>query len=246
MERSTFVFTSLLGGILFAFVAYLLFFRVWYQHYKEQNALLEEMVAQYADSLSNCVASRQFTYGSGQLLFNDTFDDNLNKWDTRLQENGMKIVYDGKYIIDYKEKGYFWWSWLSLKQEVANFKIVLKTRHKLGSPDKPFGIILSLDTANYYRFGITHNGYVSVNAKKNGNWQTNLVSHTGGFKTNLADDWNLLEVVVRGITLTYFANGKKVKDATLETDKSWKRFGVYVEDRQTVEFDEITITELTN
>ncbi len=234
----------LMGLFLGLLICYL-FYKSQMNELKIRIATLEQQVQEGVNALTinDQQSPNNTTSKNSRLIFKDTFDDNVNRWDTQLRKHGMKIIYDGKFIIDYKEKGYFWWSWLPMEREAANYDIILKANHKSGRSDKYYGLILSMDSVNYYRFSLTQNGYASINAKKNGEWQDDLINYIGGFKSTTEDGSDVFEVRVRGIRFTYLANGKKVYEGTLDTDKSFKNMGLFVEDIQTVEFDEISINE---
>ncbi|QQS28758.1 MAG: hypothetical protein IPM47_18235 [Sphingobacteriales bacterium] len=245
MRNNPSVIAIFFMGVFLGILACYLYFKPQLIELKFKNSTLEKQVQENAEmlSLTNQQSPDNPKEKDNRLIFKDTFDDNVNRWDTQLRKHGMKIIYDGKFIIDYKEKGYFWWSWLPIKREATNYNVVLKSKQKSGRSDKYYGLILSMDSMNYHRFSLTNNGYASINLKKNGEWQNDLVNYIGGHKSTSEDGSDIFEVRVRGIRFTYLANGKKVYEGTLDTDKSWKNIGIFVEDIQTVEFDEISITE---
>lgn len=76
---------------------------------KIRIATLEQQVQEGVNALTinDQQSPNNTTSKNSRLIFKDTFDDNVNRWDTQLRKHGMKIIYDGKFIIDYKEKGTF-------------------------------------------------------------------------------------------------------------------------------------------
>ncbi|OWY22295.1 hypothetical protein C7N43_14100 [Sphingobacteriales bacterium UPWRP_1] len=241
MQNRTPVIPALLAGLLGGLLLGYLFFQSRTNELQHRLYVMEQQL--YTDSLPAQIAESP-DEEAGNLLFKDTFDDNVNNWDTQLKNYGMKILYDGKYIIDYRREGYFWWSGMPLKRQAMNYDVVLKARHKSGTAQGYYGLIMTTDSVNYYRFCLTNNGYASINVKKDDKWQPDMVRYLAGYKAAGTDtDEDLLELKVRGIRFTYYANGKKVHTGTLNANENWKNVGMFVEDVQTVEFDELTVSE---
>ncbi|OWY19526.1 hypothetical protein C7N43_12225 [Sphingobacteriales bacterium UPWRP_1] len=241
MQNRAPVIPALLAGLCVGLLLGYLFFQSRVNELQHRLSAMEQQLS--SDRLPRQVAEGPGEE-NGNLLFKDTFDDNVNNWDTQLKNYGMKILYDGKYIIDYRREGYFWWSGMPLKKQVMNYDVVLKARHKSGTQQGYYGLLMTTDTINYYRFCLTNNGYASINVKQNDKWQPDMVRYLAGYKaagTNTDED--LLELKVRGIRFTFYANGKKVHTGTLSTNENWKNVGMFVEDVQTVEFDELTVSE---
>lgn len=232
--------TLAIGVLAGFFIGYVYF--TWRSHsLKERLPALEK--EQYPNSVLPIQKYPDGDTQNGLLLFSDTFDDNVNNWDTQLKSYGMKILYNGKYILDYREDGYFWWSSMPMKREAMNYTITLKCKHISGSADGYYGLIMTSDSANYHRFCLTGNGYASINVKEENKWQADMARYLGGFTPVNAIVGDVLVLKVRGIRFTYLANGKKVYSGTLNSHVSWKNLGMFVEDKQTVEFDEIYVTE---
>lgn len=240
MQQNSASLTTLAIGVLAGFFIGYAYFTL------RSNSLPKRLPAlameQYPDSAQTLQEHSDTGTENGFLLFSDTFDDNVNNWDTQFKSYGMKILYNGKYIIDYKEDGYFWWSSVPMKREAMNYTVTLKCKHISGSSNGYYGLIMTTDSANYHRFCLTRNGYASINVKKENKWQTDMAHYLGGFTPAKEVFGDVLVVKVRGIRFTYFANGKKVYSGTLDNQISWKKLGMFVEDNQTVEFDEIYVT----
>ena len=177
-----------------------------------------------------------------EYLLRETFDENVNDWQEYLKDYGMKLLYDGKYIMRYSKKDFFIWSTIEIPDLPLRYDVELVARFKTGSENAVYGLMLNQDKDNYNRFSISASGYATINMKKEGKWQSDVISNLGGFDNAEDPDLDRLKVEVRGEKYRFFVNDRLVKDGFVKFD--WKYLGTFVSDEQTVEFDELTIVKI--
>ncbi len=176
-----------------------------------------------------------------RILFRETFDSNVNAWTSKISENSVRLVYDGKFIFQYEEEGYFIWSTVALPDSLPqNYDVELIAHHKKGKDDSEFGLFFCTDDKNFVRYCVTKSGYASLNIKREGKYLPRPFPITAGFdnQEGMQDVWVLK---VRSDTVQYYINGAFAYEGAKGLD--WKNIGVFVEDAQTIEFDELTVIE---
>ncbi len=178
---------------------------------------------------------------ASKVLFRETFDSNINNWTAKITETSVRLVYDGKFIFRYGEDNFFTWATVTLPDSISeNYDVELIADHKVGREDSEYGLFFCTDENNFVRYCNTKSGYASINIKTNGEYIPRPMPVTAGFdnREGMQDIWILK---VRGDTVQYYVNGVFAYEGAKGLD--WKYVGVFVEDVQTVEFDELTIVE---
>ncbi|MEZ4883528.1 MAG: hypothetical protein R3E32_02235 [Chitinophagales bacterium] len=178
---------------------------------------------------------------ANKILFRETFDSNINNWTAKITETSTRLVYGGKFIFEYGEDNFFTWATVSLPDSIpTDYDVELIADHKKGSEDSEYGLFFCTDENNFVRYCITKSGYVSVNIKTNGEYLPRPFPITAGFdnEDGMQDVWI---VKVRGDMVQYYINGTLAYEGA--KGLNWNYVGVFVEDKQTVEFDELTIVE---
>ena len=213
------------------------------------NSQIEELSNQINTLKKNGIPLQQNLVDSSQLLqkpaskilFRETFDSNLNAWTSKITENSIRLVYDGKFIFRYEEEDFFTWSTVALPDSIPNnYDVELIGTHKEGGEHSEYGLFFCTDNKNFVRYCITESGYASANIKLNGEYLPRPFPITAGFDNaeGMQDIWT---VKVRKDSVQYYINGTLAYEGVKGLD--WKYVGVFVEDIQTVEFDELTIVE---
>lgn len=176
-----------------------------------------------------------------KVLFRETFDSNINNWTSKITETSVRLVYDGKFIFRYGEDDFFTWATVALPDSIPeNYDVKLIGDHKVGREDSEYGLFFCTDAKNFVRYCNTKSGYASINIKIDGEYIARPMPITAGFDNveGMQDVWTLK---VRGDTVQYYVNGDLAYEGAKGLD--WKFIGVFVEDVQTIEFDELTIVQ---
>ena len=176
-----------------------------------------------------------------KVLFRETFDSNVNSWTSKVTEKSIRLVYDGKFIFEYGEDDFFTWATVALPDSLPeNYDVELIADHKKGRLDAEYGLFFCTDEKNFVRYCITESGYASMNIKIDGEYIPRPFPITAGFNNEegMQDIWILK---VRKDSVQYYINGTLAYEGAKGVN--WTNVGVFVEDTQTIEFDELTIVE---
>jgi len=176
-------------------------------------------------------------------VFADDFSSNKNDWSTKNDEND-DISFSDNYTISRKTSGFFI---STLRMPVSNFldfRIDLTLTHKAGAIDQSFGLCFSeTDADNLSVFSISADGsfhvgkfikgewsnikqWIESDAIKQGNYNANTISFE-----QTKGKWNFYI----NNTLVYTCDKQMLFES---------RFGCYVEDVQTIRFDNLRISSI--
>ncbi len=208
---------------------------------KQLSHQLEELKVNGISQEIGVDSSQSLKKPSSKVLFRETFDSNINLWTSKITENSIRLVYDGKFIFKYGEDKYFIWSTVALPDSLPhNYDVELIANHKEGNKDSEYGLFFCTDAKNFVRYCVTESGYASANIKRNGKYIPRPFPITAGFdnEEGLQDVWTLK---VRSDSVQYYINSTLAYEGAKGLE--WENIGVFVEDKQTIEFDELTIVE---
>ncbi|NJN93756.1 MAG: protein kinase [Anaerolineales bacterium] len=186
-----------------------------------------------------------------EILFEDDFSSNLNDWPTGEQKDEYGVTNtefaDGAYRVTQEaEQGVFVWNNLT-QVDYDNFVFSVEATpvEQQVADTFAYGITFreNVDEGEYYAFEIDTDGFFTVNARVNEEWNT-LVEWTESPAIN-RESTNQLTVKAVGPALTFYINGIEVaavEDDSLETGAIGVALDLYDEgDRATVDFDNLVI-----
>jgi len=175
-----------------------------------------------------------------RILFHDSFDYNVLNWelsDKNLQKNYFS---NGRFIFSQNNsKNKYFLSFIKLPSLTENYNIVLSSYWKEGDQGKEYGVLL-LHSDNCYLFNISKSGYAGVGSTINDKFVA-LINKKGGY-INKTNTKLVQKIKIRGKKFLYYINDSFVGEGLADKFK-WNKIGVYIVGNQTVEFDELVITE---
>jgi hypothetical protein len=179
-----------------------------------------------------------------KVLLREFFDNNSNGWTIGENKEYGVIIKDGEYIMSTNnDKGSVSMMPSSLKKP-RNFDVELSTVWKAGTKNSAYGLVLGTDSKNCYVFGVSGNGKATVVMLKDGNgrpplipWRDSCAREGDGLT------FNKIKVEVRGDQMSLLVNDISI--GTIENTIMVDKFmvGVGVDNKQSVAFDNLTITE---
>lgn len=186
---------------------------------------------------------------SETLLVRDTFDSNENAW---------ALWPEGEYYTTAIDGGAFVMETLNELNSVEfmgrnpifpeNYDIEVHVTWVRGVDDRAFGLSLGSDPQNRYNFAISGNGWSIVTGYKNNQlaepspipWTSNTARISNG-RTE-----NTIRVQARGGSYGFYVNNKLIGTVSIPIPRSQLRLGLFVENKQRVSFDNLTVTSRDN
>jgi hypothetical protein len=175
--------------------------------------------------------------------FLDYFSNNDNDWNIVDDDDETASLNNG-FRIQNKTEGYYA-SWQTMPiSDIMNHRIEITAEHADGANDYAFGICFGVkDVNNIYIFCISADGSFLVGEFVDGEyqrinaWTESDAIHTNNYSTNTlafekTDKWYFY---ING-TLVYTCEPKSYFG---------NKFGLYVENKQTVEFKSIKLSQVT-
>jgi len=176
-------------------------------------------------------------------VFLDYFNNNDNDWDITDNDDATTSL-DGSFNIKHKTDGYYV-SWQTMPiSDLMNHRIEIKAKHTAGVEDYPYGICFGMkDIDNIYFFGISADGSFLIGEFVDGEYQrinpwteSDAVYKNYGAINTLAvektDKWY------------FYINGTQVYSCDYKSYFG-NKFGLYVENQQTVEFTNVKLSRVT-
>jgi hypothetical protein len=184
-------------------------------------------------------AKEQAIADSGSL-FADRFNDNKNNWETLITDSCITKIENGSYSFEnLKENWMYSWKTIDL-DPTKNFTIECKTKWMSGVDNSGYGMLWSYgDWYNYRSLLVTANGYYSLwDSKLKPNfklgWTSSYYVHKKGE--------NILKIKRKAEVLEIYLNGTLISRALYKGEYGIK-FGLAMYGMQTVQFDDIVVTE---
>jgi len=147
--------------------------------------------------------------GSTKAAYEEDFSDPESGWEV---EKGAGYSYgyvDGEYFCREEEKNYMVrGSYPQL--EFDDFTYQAECRQVEGDPENEYGLIFRQSDKDYYKFGITGDGYYHLSLRKDGAW-TKVVDWAESKAIKRGDQVNVLKVVCAGQDISLYINGEHVK-----------------------------------
>ena len=164
-----------------------------------------------SDTSGNSTPESEIT----EVLFQDDFSDNSGNWYTFVDDSGITDYENEGFRITINETNAYHWT--NPDMEFTDTLIEVEAT-KLGGPEEnDFGIICRYqDENNFYFFTISSDGYFGI-AKIVDGTESLVGMEELGFDEeaiNAGESTNLVGAECVGTTLTLFANGKKLAEAS--------------------------------
>lgn len=149
---------------------------------------------------------------NGVNYFNETFNDNRNRWTEFEDDEAYATIDNGEYMLKHKlASGYFFWSRYLFIEEFKDVYIETNIKQVAGDSKSAYGIVFGMkDAKNFYSFVISSNQVFRIFGQENGK-QFTLKKWTAAEKViNPMSKNNRLTIRKKGDFLYFFINGKEV------------------------------------
>ena len=216
-------------------------------HFVQDTADFHDAVKQFRESYPGLFKrfNRTVDTGSWKVLLIEHFAANDNGWtiptgDKRVSADFKK----GKYILQSSDEGCHWAGITPSFEKPGDFDIELAGMANMKDDTQGYGLALGNDRDNAYNFLVSGSGQAKAELYKNGEPQPEHTPWKDGADGKTPETTvNRLKLEVRADILKYYVNGRYIGEIKNELDmKDWF-IGLAVCGRQTVSFDQLTLTE---
>ena len=146
------------------------------------------------------------------LTFLDGFSKDTGTWGTKSDADVKRAYKDGQYHITVIKPNTLGWS--NLGKDYKDFEVELEATQVEGPDNNSYGVLVRyVDGDNYYRFIISGDGAYSFDKQKKNEWVT-LIDWTKSSAINKGQATNVIRVVCKGDTFTFFVNDVRLGDYT--------------------------------
>lgn len=158
--------------------------------------------------------NNSFVFGQKKKIFEENFDNNINKWKIADSTDYKFDIENGKYKIDIKKKQVFRWTILSndvtFIDPTESFVIETTLTQTNGDPNVPFGMIWAAkDERNMYAFLINSNGnYAVMNYKRGRENPVCIWRQTQNIKPK--EQSNNLKISYQNYRTVFYINNQEV------------------------------------
>jgi hypothetical protein len=214
-----------------------------------QTVCAQSTIQPSEHSSSNTISSGQTGVNNlnGDLLYSDDFSSSKSGWYTSSKGSFIAAYKNGKYHLTVVPTDYWWPASGPLKTNVTDFVMEVEATKEVGPDDNVFGIAArEIDNGNYYAFLISNDGYYEIAKKENSSW----VTPSNWIKSDaikVGNATNVLKLMAKGDSFTFFVNGIKLTDYQ---DSSFKSgyigmfAGTQSEGNVTIGFDNLKVWSL--
>jgi hypothetical protein len=187
---------------------------------------------------------------AGELLLEETFDDPDSGWDSYASDDAGVGYEAGAYQIQVHESRYDAWATANLEMELADFVVEVDAQWVEGPLDNDYGILVRYqpDDDNFYLFAISSDGWYSVQAFREREWEA-LVDWAKSGAVHQGDATNRLKVECLGTQMRFVVNGvplAQVEDASYPSGDVGLLAGTFDEGGVVVQFDNLQVRALTD
>jgi len=176
------------------------------------------------------------------LEFTEEFNNNLNGWYSKSDENHDFKIVNGKYRFASLKDNANWYvaNPIDLNTE-KDFSLSVVAQWQDGIENNRFGIQFCSDRTgeNFMFFGVSANGNYIIADFKGGKWYP-MKDWTQSEQVNKKYVPNLLTIKKEGKFITYYVNNQMIFSMPFEGGYG-RSFGFRLNDKQTVEFDHLEI-----
>lgn len=178
-------------------------------------------------------------------IYHEEFDGSASEWilPGATFWNGLD---SGHYVISDNTDGGFVYSAIELPSsdfQRSDYAVELKVEWESGVKNKRFGLLLMKDWKNLMRFEATKNGDASAYLKDNKLVGDQVIPHQLVSSNNASADFEI-KVMKIGNTYEYVLNGNRI-GSFKESQFDYHKIGVFMEGKQAVGFDELSIRALS-
>jgi hypothetical protein len=140
--------------------------------------------------------------------FTDDFSDPDSGWDDKKGDDYDHGYVNGEYFCreekqNYTVRGQY------LDLEFDNFIYQAECRQVEGDSENEYGLIFRYVDQDYYKFGITGDGYYHLSLRKGGEW-INVVDWTESTHIKHAGQANVLKVICAGQDISLYINDEYI------------------------------------
>ena len=183
--------------------------------------------------------------GGEQLPWSDDFSDPAGGWQAESDASAEVGCYEGVMRLLVKVPNRL--AWASAGREFSDFRLAVEATQVAGPDDNEYGVLVRMrDADHFYRFSISGDGYYLVSKYDGGAWEVLNGDWTSSDAIHLGAVTNLLEIVCRGVTMTFLVNGvtlTQVEDSSYSRGDIGLYAGSFFEPGVEIHFDNLTVTE---
>ncbi len=183
--------------------------------------------------------------GGDQLPWSDDFSDPAGGWQAESDASAEVGCYEGVMRLLVKVPNRL--AWASAGREFSDFRLAVEATQVAGPDDNEYGVLVRMrDADHFYRFSISGDGYYLVSKYDGGAWEVLNGDWTSSDAIHLGAVTNLLEIVCRGVTMTFLVNGvtlTQVEDSSYSRGDIGLYAGSFFEPGVEIHFDNLTVTE---
>jgi len=179
------------------------------------------------------------------LLYSDDFSDPSSGWLVLPGEDDEKGYSDGEYYVLVNKPNLA--SWGRPGRTFTDFRLEVDARKVAGPDDNGFGVVVRYrDSANFYAFEISSDGYYAVLKLVNGGWEA-LAPWSASPHINQGESTNHLTLIAQGANFSFSVNGEHLVDVV---DTSYAEgdigllAGTYSEGGVRIHFDNVEVWAL--
>lgn len=162
--------------------------------------------------------------GSTKPAFEDDFSDPNSGWEEKKGDNYSYGYMDGEYYCREEEDNYMIRS-VYPDLDFDDFIYQAEGRQVEGDPENEYGLIFRFVDGDYYKFGITGDGYYRLSLRMNDQW-SKVVDWEETTAVKRGDQTNVLKVVCADQDISLYLNDEHL--ATVQDDSLSKgQIGVF-------------------
>jgi len=163
--------------------------------------------------------------GGTNLVLEDDFSDPHSGWGSHEDDTASAGYVDGEYFCRETAENYIYHAQYP-DLELDDFTYQVECRQVEGDPENEYGLVFRCSGEDYYKFGVTGDGYYDLLLRKDGQW-TKMVDWAKSTAVERGDQVNVLKVACTGETISLYVNDEHVQ--TVRDDSLSKgRIGLFV------------------
>ncbi len=186
---------------------------------------------------------------SGDLLYEEDFEDPATGWTTSSDDNTSAGYSDGQYRIAIYRPDYMAWGNPESGLELASFSLEVDARQVDGPLNNNFGLVFRLkeEVEEFYWFQISGDGYYSVDLNKEDEWSSVVPWQESSAVNQGVGATNHLRVTCSGDQCSLYVNDTHLVDmvdGVLSSGSIGLAAGAFDEPGVIVQFDNLKVYTL--
>ncbi|MBU0495848.1 MAG: hypothetical protein KKA73_25050 [Chloroflexi bacterium] len=149
--------------------------------------------------------------GSSKPAFEDDFSDPTSGWESKTTTDYSYGYADGEYFCREEQDNYMVRGQYP-GLEFGDFIYQAEGRQAEGDAENEYGLIFRYVDGDYYKFGVTGDGYYHLSLRQNGEW-TAVVDWAESRLIKRGDQVNVLKVVCAGEDISLYINDEFIVTA---------------------------------